>query len=145
MPKVILLGNKIMLNFLVTGCAGFIGSHLTEKLLSKGHRVTGIDNFSSFYPRSIKERNMSSFRDHPQFQFFEIDLRDKESYPVMKLKEQICCLNGILATSLTKSMLIIFCDFRSSFSKPVLLILIEFPKLLVKYKILGSPSKSAEL
>jgi UDP-glucuronate 4-epimerase len=67
----------MMLTVLVTGCAGFIGSHLCEKLLGAGHRVIGLDNFSSFYPRPIKERNMGGFIDHPQFQFHELDLRDK--------------------------------------------------------------------
>ncbi|RKD91526.1 GDP-mannose 4,6-dehydratase [Mangrovibacterium diazotrophicum] len=61
---------------LVTGCAGFIGSHLTEKLLKEGYRVVGIDNFDPFYDRSIKERNMKSFIKHPSFLFFELDLTD---------------------------------------------------------------------
>lgn len=63
-----------MANIIVTGCAGFIGSHLCEKLLEKGHPVIGIDNFDPFYARSVKESNMKSFRNNPAFDFLEIDL-----------------------------------------------------------------------
>lgn len=65
-----------MSTYLVTGCAGFIGSHLTEQLLSAGHTVYGVDNFDPFYPRNIKERNLAGIRNHPEFQFFEINLSD---------------------------------------------------------------------
>lgn len=68
-----------MSNILVTGCAGFIGSHLSEKLLGEGHRVIGIDNFDPFYDRPVKERNMSNFSEHDNFTFHEIDLADKDS------------------------------------------------------------------
>ncbi len=60
---------------LVTGAAGFIGSHLTLFLLDKGHKVIGIDNFDPFYPRSIKEHNLALFLKHPNFSFFESDIR----------------------------------------------------------------------
>jgi nucleoside-diphosphate-sugar epimerase len=65
-----------MPKIIVTGCAGFIGSHLCEKLLVMGHSVIGIDNFDPFYARSIKEKNLSSFIGHPDFEFFEFDLAD---------------------------------------------------------------------
>lgn len=61
-------------HILLTGCAGFIGSHLAERLLSEGYEVTGIDNFDPFYSRSIKEKNMSSFIGHEGFHFFELDI-----------------------------------------------------------------------
>ncbi|HEX8507478.1 MAG TPA: GDP-mannose 4,6-dehydratase [Hymenobacter sp.] len=60
---------------LVTGCAGFIGSHLCERLLHDGHRVIGIDNFDDFYPRATKLANLDSFANHPRFTFYEADLR----------------------------------------------------------------------
>ncbi len=47
---------------LVTGAAGFIGSHLVEKLLGAGHDVVGVDNFLDNYPRHFKENNLAGFR-----------------------------------------------------------------------------------
>lgn len=61
-------------DILVTGAAGFIGSHLCESLLREGHTVIGVDNFDPFYDRKIKERNLESFRNHERFGFFEMDL-----------------------------------------------------------------------
>ncbi|HVK19292.1 MAG TPA: NAD-dependent epimerase/dehydratase family protein [Fimbriiglobus sp.] len=62
------------MNCLVTGCAGFIGSHLCERLLADGHRVVGMDCFTAYYPRPVKERNIAPFNSHPNFRFLELDL-----------------------------------------------------------------------
>jgi nucleoside-diphosphate-sugar epimerase len=59
---------------IVTGAAGFIGSHLCERLLADGHAVTGIDCFTDYYPRPIKERNLAGVLAHPKFTFREHDL-----------------------------------------------------------------------
>ncbi|GET33101.1 epimerase [Prolixibacter bellariivorans] len=67
-----------MQTVLVTGCAGFIGSHLCESLLNKGFRVIGIDNFDPFYSRVVKEQNLLNFIGHPYFSFVELDLADKD-------------------------------------------------------------------
>ncbi|RFP65093.1 NAD-dependent epimerase/dehydratase family protein [Hymenobacter lapidiphilus] len=64
-----------MASILITGCAGFIGSHLAERLLHDGHRVIGLDNFDPFYARALKERNLAACRAHPRFSFHETDLR----------------------------------------------------------------------
>jgi UDP-glucuronate 4-epimerase len=64
---------------LVTGVAGFIGSHLSEKLISLGHQVIGIDNFDPFYPRNFKESNLEVLRTSDRFSLCELDLRNKES------------------------------------------------------------------
>ena len=61
---------------LVTGAAGFIGSHVCEQLLAEGHEVVGLDAFIPYYPRPIKERNLERLRDEPRFRFVEADLRD---------------------------------------------------------------------
>lgn len=59
---------------LVTGGAGFIGSHLIESLLNKGHSVVCIDNFDSFYKREIKEDNIKHFHNNKRFKFLEADI-----------------------------------------------------------------------
>ncbi len=56
---------------LVTGAAGFIGSHLAGALLDRGFQVTGLDSFSDYYPRSIKEANLAPSRKRDGFQFVE--------------------------------------------------------------------------
>jgi nucleoside-diphosphate-sugar epimerase len=63
---------------LVTGAAGFIGSTLSERLLADGAEVTGIDSFTDYYPRPIKERNLAGPRAHPKFQFIESRLQDAD-------------------------------------------------------------------
>jgi nucleoside-diphosphate-sugar epimerase len=58
----------------VTGCAGFIGSHLTERLLALGWDVVGVDCFTEFYDRGIKEENLAGVLEHPRFRLVEADL-----------------------------------------------------------------------
>ncbi|SHJ89305.1 NAD-dependent epimerase/dehydratase family protein [Tepidibacter formicigenes] len=59
---------------LVTGCAGFIGSHLCEKLIKEGFHVIGIDCFTDYYSKSIKKSNLSLLISNPNFIFIEGDL-----------------------------------------------------------------------
>jgi UDP-glucuronate 4-epimerase len=59
---------------LVTGAAGFIGSHVAEALLARGHDVVGLDNFDPFYARAVKERNLEPLRRSPGFRFVEADV-----------------------------------------------------------------------
>jgi len=59
---------------LVTGAAGFIGSHLTERLLADGVRVTGVDCFTDYYDAALKRRNLASALQHPAFRLIELDL-----------------------------------------------------------------------
>lgn len=68
-----------MTRILLTGAAGFIGSHLAEKLLARGDVVAGIDNFDPFYARPIKERNLAGPCSQAGFSFSETDILDTES------------------------------------------------------------------
>jgi len=68
---------------LVTGAAGFVGSHLSETLLAAGHTVVGVDAFIPYYPRAIKERNLASALANPSFTFHELDLRRAPLAPVL--------------------------------------------------------------
>ncbi|HET7841079.1 MAG TPA: NAD-dependent epimerase/dehydratase family protein, partial [Terriglobia bacterium] len=65
-------GRKI----LVTGGAGFIGSHLLEALLSRGDDVAALDNFDDFYPSSVKHSNLQEVSRRGRFRFYEADIRD---------------------------------------------------------------------
>ncbi|MCH8906731.1 MAG: GDP-mannose 4,6-dehydratase [Candidatus Heimdallarchaeota archaeon] len=67
-----------MERFAITGAAGFIGSHLAERLIKDGHEVIAIDNFDPFYSRSIKERNLKNLIGNPNFHMFNIDVRSEE-------------------------------------------------------------------
>jgi UDP-glucuronate 4-epimerase len=60
--------------YVVTGCAGFIGSHLTEALLQRGDAVIGIDAFTDYYPRAYKQANLEPLLERPGFVFLDGDL-----------------------------------------------------------------------
>ena len=74
---------------LVTGAAGFIGSHLCERLLQLGHAVAGIDAFIPHYPRTVKETNLAEARRHPDFALHAADLRDAELGPMLEGVEAV--------------------------------------------------------
>lgn len=65
------------MNILITGIAGFIGSSLGERLISDGHSIIGIDNFDSFYPKTIKQRNLINLNSNTEFTFYDADVRNK--------------------------------------------------------------------
>src|SRR5262249_38323583 len=66
-----------MTRILVTGAAGFIGSHLVERLVAAGHDVIGLDSFDGFlYPAAIKERNVAALAGRPDFRLVRGDLLD---------------------------------------------------------------------
>jgi len=67
-----------MKKILVTGGAGFIGSHLCEDLVKKGHSVVAIDNFDPMYPRAQKEHNLIWLKEQKNFTLVEADVRDKK-------------------------------------------------------------------
>jgi nucleoside-diphosphate-sugar epimerase len=69
---------------LVTGCAGFIGSHLSEELIARGHDVVGVDCFTDYYARSAKEANLSRLRDESRFSLHEVDLAIADLEPLVE-------------------------------------------------------------
>ena len=73
----------------VTGAAGFIGSHLTESLLADGHEVIGIDAFVDFYPRAAKETNLAIARRAPLFQLIEACLQEIDLAPLLAEADQV--------------------------------------------------------
>ncbi|MDQ2943243.1 MAG: NAD-dependent epimerase/dehydratase family protein [Candidatus Dormibacteraeota bacterium] len=68
----------------VTGAAGFIGSHLCERLLALGHTVVGLDSFTDYYEHARKEQNLADLRAHPEFRFEELDLVDGDLRNVLR-------------------------------------------------------------
>jgi nucleoside-diphosphate-sugar epimerase len=77
------------MKIVVTGAAGFIGSHLAERLLAEGHEVTGLDAFVDYYPRVAKEQNLALCRAHPRFRFVEGRLQDLDLAPVLDGAAQV--------------------------------------------------------
>lgn len=67
------------MNFLVTGAAGFIGFHVSQRLLAAGHQVVGIDNLNDYYDVSLKQARLDQISPHPAFTFIKMDLADRQA------------------------------------------------------------------
>ncbi|HEY73137.1 MAG TPA: NAD-dependent epimerase/dehydratase family protein [Thermoflexia bacterium] len=76
------------MNILVTGAAGFIGSHVAETLLARGDSVAGLDNFNAYYDPTRKRANVALLALNPRFTLHEADVRDTETM------ERICAEGG---------------------------------------------------
>ncbi len=83
---------------LVTGCAGFIGSHVVDALLKKGHEVIGIDCFTDYYPREIKERNIEHALHDGRFTLIENDLALMDAYPEVDYVFHLAAQAGVRAS-----------------------------------------------
>jgi UDP-glucuronate 4-epimerase len=70
--------------YLVTGCAGFIGSHLTDALVQRGHEVIGVDAFTDYYPRPQKESNLEKARGAAGLSLVEVDLSEGALEPLLE-------------------------------------------------------------
>jgi nucleoside-diphosphate-sugar epimerase len=82
------------LRVVVTGVAGFIGSHLSERLLAAGHEVVGIDCFTDYYERSRKEQNLETSRSSDRFRFEAADLVDADLAPLLDGADAVYHLAG---------------------------------------------------
>jgi UDP-glucuronate 4-epimerase len=69
--------------YLVTGCAGFVGSHVVETLLRRGHDVLGVDAFTDYYEREVKESNIQSAQKDAAFSIVEADLAADSIAPLL--------------------------------------------------------------
>lgn len=67
----------------MTGAAGFIGFHLTKRLLGAGERVIGLDNLNAYYDPSLKAARLAELRPHPGFTFERVDVCDREEMPAV--------------------------------------------------------------
>ncbi|MBE2234042.1 MAG: SDR family NAD(P)-dependent oxidoreductase, partial [Anaerolinea sp.] len=65
------------MKILVTGTAGFIGSHLALRLLERGDEVVGIDNLNDYYDVTLKQARLARFIDHPRYTHIPADLADR--------------------------------------------------------------------
>ena len=83
---------------LVTGYAGFIVSHLVDKLLESGYNVTGIDCLADYYPRAIKEKNMAGSLEHNNFEFIEEDILELCTFPRVDYVFHLAAQAGVRAS-----------------------------------------------
>lgn len=97
------------MRILITGAAGFIGSHLTERLLEGGSEVVGLDSFDDFYDPSVKRANLSRALEHAAFRLVEGDIRDGE-FLQEALPEPLDCIVHLAARA----------GVRPSIEQPVL-------------------------
>lgn len=72
-----------MLKALVTGCAGFIGSHLVDRLLERGDDVVGIDCLTDYYPKELKLANLSQALEHERFTLIERNILEIAEFPAV--------------------------------------------------------------
>jgi len=83
---------------LVTGCAGFIGSHLVDTLLEHRYEVIGIDCFTDYYSREIKEANLSNALKNNNFKLIEADILEMDKFPDVDYVFHLAAQAGVRAS-----------------------------------------------
>src|SRR5438270_3119909 len=86
-----------MKRVLLTGCAGFIGFHVTQRLLQSGHEVIGIDNLNRFYDEGLKAARLAILQKDPSFKFIHADLADLPAITEIFEKEEFTLLVHLAA------------------------------------------------
>lgn len=81
-----------MQTFLVTGCAGFIGWKVSEKLLERGYKVIGVDNLNDYYDVKVKKYRLNSLKNYPEFKFYEVDIENLEGLKEVFRKNSFDCV-----------------------------------------------------
>lgn len=76
------------MKFLITGAAGFIGMHVTRRLLDDGHEVVGLDNLNGYYDPALKHYRLNKLRDYRGFHFIHADLIDREAVAQLFAREK---------------------------------------------------------
>ena len=102
---------------LVTGAAGFVGSHVVERLLADGKTVRGVDAFIDYYPRALKEENIRAALEHDSFELVEADLAVTDLGPVLDGVTSVCHLAaqaGVRASWGTTFSTYIDCNIKAS-------------------------------
>src|SRR5512138_3531232 len=72
------------MRILITGSAGFVGSHLAERLVGQGHYVIGVDCFTDYYAREIKEQNLENLKGNERFRLVEADLAEVDLVSLLR-------------------------------------------------------------
>jgi UDP-glucuronate 4-epimerase len=76
------------MKILITGCAGFIGMHVAERLLARGDQVVGIDNLNDCYDVALKEARLARLAPHPGFRFLKLDIADRVAMAELFARER---------------------------------------------------------
>lgn len=91
------LTSQQMPKILVTGAAGFIGFHLSQRLLEEGNIVFGLDNLNPYYDVSLKQERLSQLKNQKNFSFFQLDLADRKGISEVFTKSKFDCVVHLAA------------------------------------------------
>src|SRR5260370_32407428 len=81
-------GRRTLMKILVTGAAGFIGSHTAQRLLARGYQVVGLDNLNEYYDVTLKQARLARLTAHAQFRFVKLDLADEAAIAELFAREK---------------------------------------------------------
>ena len=91
--------NSLSKSILITGGAGFIGSSLADRLLSKGCKVIVVDNFSDYYDPQIKERNVALHLHDENYKLYRVDIKDNKALDYVFAGNKIDCVVHLAASA----------------------------------------------